>query len=390
MGGYRQMKKYKPYIQMFLHRADMLLFTVCLICACISVYAVHVATTGLAAAEVAGINPQKMVMVQVFSIILGIVAFVLFTIIDCDILGEQWRLLLAAIGVLLVLLVIFGSEDNTGNKSWIRFFGIGIQPSEIIKILYIIISAKLMTWLKEHRDINNVVSVAEMAALFAVIFVAIMVVSSDLGNAVILLAIFLVMFYALGVKLYWFAIGGAAVAAMIPLMWNFVLKDYQKQRLIAPYDKTIDPDGWGITWQSTQSRQTLASGRLTGVEAGHRVSVFTGKHTDFIFSSIGEMWGMIGCLIVLLLLTIIIVRCFRIGFRAGRTYDMLICVGVGAAIGFQTFINIGMCLNITPVIGIALPFFSYGGSSMVTLFAAMGLVSGVKYKPKPEHFSLAY
>ena len=384
------MKKFKPYIKMFLQRADMLLFTVCLICACISVYAVHVATTGLAAAEVAGINPTKMVFVQVISVFIGIGAFVIFTIIDCDILGEQWRWLAGAIVALLIALMIFGSEDNTGNKSWIRFFGIGIQPSEIIKILYIIISAKLMTWLKEHRDINNVVSVAEMAGVFFVVFAAILVVSSDLGNAVILLAIFLVMFYALGVKLYWFAIGGAAVAAMIPLMWNFVLKDYQKQRLIAPYDKSIDPDGWGITWQSTQSRQTLASGRLTGVEAGHRVSVFTGKHTDFIFSSIGEMWGMIGCLIVMLLLAIIIVRCFRIGFKAGRTYDMLICVGVGAAIAFQTFINIGMCLNITPVIGIALPFFSYGGSSMVTLFGAMGLVSGVKFKPKPEHFSMAY
>ena len=384
------MKKAKPYIKQFFQRADMLLFTVCLICSLISLYAVHVATVGLAAAEVPGINPTKMVIVQGFSIVLGIFAFVLFTIIDDDILGEQWRWLLGLIGALLVALMIFGSEDNTGNKSWIRFFGIGIQPSEIIKILYIIISAKLMTWIKEHRDINAFLSVAEMAALFAVVFVAIMVVSSDLGNAVILLAIFLVMFYALGVRLYWFAIGGAAVAAMIPLVWNFVLKDYQKQRLIAPYNKSIDPDGWGITWQSTQSRQTLASGRLTGVEAGHRVSVFTGKHTDFIFSSIGEMWGMIGCLIVIVLLTIIIVRCFRIGFKASRTYDMLICVGVGSAIAFQTFINIGMCLNITPVIGIALPFFSYGGSSMVTLFGAMGLVSGVKYKPKPEHFSLAY
>ena len=78
------------------------------------------------------------------------------------------------------------------------------------------------------------------------------------------------------------------------------------------------------------------------------------------------------------------------GIKAGRTYDSLLCMGIGAAIAFQTFINMGMCIGITPVIGIALPFFSYGGSSMATLFAAMGLVSGVKFKPKPEHFSLAY
>ena len=99
---------------------------------------------------------------------------------------------------------------------------------------------------------------------------------------------------------------------------------------------------------------------------------------------------MIGCLIVIALLIIIIVHCFRVGIHSGRTFDMLLCVGVGTAIAFQTFINIGMCIGITPVIGITLPFFSYGGSSMATLFGAVGLVSGVKYKPKPEHFALLY
>ena len=198
------------------------------------------------------------------------------------------------------------------------------------------------------------------------------------------------MFFALGVRLYWFAAGGAAVAAAIPLLWNYFLKDYQKQRLIAPYDPSIDPDGWGITWQTTQSKMTLASGRLTGVEEGHTPSVFTGKHTDFIFSCVGENLGMIGCIVVILLLLILIIHCVRIGLKSGRTFDMLVCIGVAAAVTFQTFINIGMNIGITPVIGITLPFFSYGGSSMVTMFAAMGLVSGIKYKLKPEHFSLIY
>jgi len=198
------------------------------------------------------------------------------------------------------------------------------------------------------------------------------------------------MFFVLGVRLYWFAAGGAAVSAAIPLLWTYFLKDYQKKRLIAPYDPSIDPDGWGITWQTTQSKYTLASGRLTGVEPGHRYSVFTGKHTDFIFSCVGENLGMIGCIVVIILLVIIIVHCFKVGLQSGRTYDMLICVGVGSAVAFQTFINIGMCIGITPVIGITLPFFSYGGSSMVTMFFAMGLVSGVKFKPKPQHGSMLY
>ena len=99
---------------------------------------------------------------------------------------------------------------------------------------------------------------------------------------------------------------------------------------------------------------------------------------------------MIGCLAVILLLLIIIIHCVRIGLQSGRTFDMLICIGVASAVTVQMFINIGMNIGITPVIGITLPFFSYGGSSMVTMFGAMGLVSGVKYKLKPEHFSLIY
>ena len=380
----------KKYTKLFFQRADIFLLVLCLICAVISVIAVDHTTKWMALQGVQYIFPTKMVIVQVFSVFLGIGAFVVLTVIDPDILGEQWKWLVLVILLLLVALFIFGEDDGTGNKSWIRFLGIGIQPSEIIKILYIIISARQMTMLKQKGDVNSFFAVVQMVAVFAAVFVAIMVVSSDLGNAVILLAIFLVMFFALGVKLYWFAIGGAAVAAMIPLAWNYVLKDYQKKRLLAPYDESVDPDGWGIRWQTTQSKFTLASGRLTGADPGHRETVFTGKHTDFIFSSIGEMWGMIGCLIVLTLLIILIIHVFRAGFKAGRTYDMLLCVGIGAAIAFQTFINIGMCIGITPVIGIALPFFSYGGSSMVTLLGAMGIISGVRFKPKPERFIVQY
>ena len=380
----------RKYVKLFFQRADIFMLVLCLICSVISVIAVDHTTKWMASQGVQYIFPTKMVIVQVFSVFLGVAAFVFFTIIDPDILGEQWKWLVLMIVLLLIALFIFGEDDGTGNKSWIRFLGIGIQPSEIIKILYIIISAKQMTTLKQKGDVNSFFAVVQMAAVFGAVFLAIMVVSSDLGNAVILLAIFLVMFFALGVKLYWFAIGGAAVAAMIPLAWNYVLKDYQKKRLLAPYDESVDPDGWGIRWQTTQSKYTLASGRLTGADLSHRETVFTGKHTDFIFSSIGEMWGMIGCLIVLTLLIILIIHCFRAGFKAGRTYDMLLCVGIGAALAFQTFINVGMCIGITPVIGITLPFFSYGGSSMATLFAAVGIISGVKFKPKPERFIVQY
>ena len=380
----------KPYIKEFFQRADIFLLVICILCSIFGITMIEKAVTGMYEGGWNMSVPAKYLAVQIGSMILGIVAFVLFTVIDVDLVARQWKLLMLVDLVLLVALVLFGEDDGTGNSAWIRFAGIGVQPSEIIKVIYIIVAARQMTYLKEYKDINSFFSVVQMAAHFLLVFGSIVVVSSDLGSASIILGIFIVMFFALGVRLYWFAAGGAAVAAAIPLLWNYFLKDYQKKRLIAPYDPSIDPEGWGITWQTTQSKMTLASGRLTGVEEGHTPSVFTGKHTDFIFSCVGENLGMIGCIVVILLLMIIIIHCVRIGLKSGRTFDMLVCIGVAAAVTFQTFINIGMNIGITPVIGITLPFFSYGGSSMVTMFAAIGLVSGIKYKLKPEHFSLIY
>lgn len=385
-----EIRKFKPYIKEFFKRADIFLLCICVISSIFGITMIEKAVTGMYEGGWDMSEPSKYLTVQIASMLIGIVAFVLLTVIDVDLIAQQWKLLMMLDLVLLVALVLLGEDDGTGNKSWIRFAGIGIQPSEVIKVIYVIVAAKQMTYLKEYRDINSFISVVQMAAHFLLIFGAIVVVSSDLGSASILLGIFLVMFFVIGARLYWFAAGGAAVAAAIPLLWNYFLKDYQKQRLIAPYDPSIDPDGWGITWQTTQSKLTLASGRLTGVEEGHSPSIFTGKHTDFIFSCVGENLGMIGCIVVIVLLMIIIIHCVRIGIKSGRTFDMLVCIGVAAAVTFQTFINIGMNIGITPVIGITLPFFSYGGSSMVTMFGAMGLVSGVKYKLKPEHFSLIY
>ena len=349
---------------------------------------IYRAATGMVASGNQELNPTKLVLVQLFSLFLGIVSFILLTVIDADLLADQWKVLIVIDLLLMAALVIFGVEDNTGNKSWIRFAGIGIQPSEVVKVIYIIMAAKQMSFLKERRDMNSFMSVAEMAVHFVMVFGLIVVVSSDLGSASIILCIFLTMLFCLGVRLYWFALGGAAIAAVIPLLWNYFLKDYQKERLLAPYDSRIDPDGWGRNWQTSQSKLTLASGRLTGVDEAHRATNFTGKHTDFIFSCVGEELGMIGCILVVVLLSVIIIHCIRVGLKSTRNFDMLLCIGVASAVAFQTFINVGMCIGVTPVIGITLPFFSYGGSSMVTMFAAMGLVSGVKFKLKPKLFTI--
>ena len=197
------------------------------------------------------------------------------------------------------------------------------------------------------------------------------------------------MLFAAGVRLYWFVLGIVSVVAVTPYAWDHVLKSYQKARILAPYTTNVEHYD-DIIWQASQSKLALASGQFmgTGLFNGTQTQsqAIPAQQTDFIFAVIGEELGLLGCCAVILLLLFIVFRCVQIGLRSKNTMSMLVCFGVASTILFQTFINIGMCIGITPVIGITLPFFSYGGSSMFSLFAAAGLVSGVKYRPKPQKF----
>lgn len=382
------MKKLWPAVKDFCKRADMLLLALCILCSVFGIIVIHSATLTYT-------NPNKYLFVQTFSLLIGIAAFVVLTVVDTELIADKWIYLCIFDVLFLLLLIPFGVDDGTGNRSWLRFFGIGIQPSEVVKIVYIVIMAKQLTYLRDYKDMNAPLSVVQLVVHFILLFGLIVGISADLGSALIILFIFITMVFVAGIRWYWIGLGVAAAAAVTPFAWTHLLHDYQRKRILAPYDPTIDPNGDTYTWQANQSKMALASGKLTGMglEKGTQTQsseALSGKHTDFIFAVIGEELGLIACAVVILLLAAIIIRCCVIGIRSGGTFNMLICFGVAAAITFQTFINIGMCMGITPVIGITLPFFSYGGSSMVTLFSAVGLVSGVKFRPKPKRFSAKY
>ena len=318
---------------------------------------------------------------------LGILLFIAMTVIDVDIFAQHWTWLYGLSALLLLSLIPFGAVSDTGNNGWLRFFGIGIQPTEIVKLAFIIVLAKQLAYLKEYKNLSSVTSVAQIVGHFILMFGLILVTAQDLGSALVYFFIFAVMLFVAGVKIYWFIMGAAAIACMVPIFWTYFLEDYQRNRILAPYDSSIDPDNTGINWQPNQSKIALASGQLTGTGLGEgtqsQSNAIPGKHTDFIFAVIGEELGLIGACLVLLLLMIIVIRCIQVGLRSGNTMSMLVCFGVAATVVFQTFENVGMCIGIAPVVGITLPFFSYGGSSLFSMFAAMGLVSGIKYRPKP-------
>ena len=382
----RALKKFLPQLRDFVHRADMFLFTMSVICALYGIVVIASATKSYENGS------AQFVIVQTLALVLGILLFIAMTVIDVDIFAQHWTWLYGLSALLLLSLIPFGAVSDTGNNGWLRFFGIGIQPTEIVKLAFIIVLAKQLAYLKDYKNLNSVTSVAQIVGHFILMFGLILVTAQDLGSALGYFFIFAVMLFVAGVKIYWVIMGAAAIACMVPIFWTYFLEDYQRNRILAPYDSSIDPDNTGINWQQNQSKIALASGQLTGTGLGEgtqsQSNAIPGKHTDFIFAVIGEELGLIGACLVLLLLMIIGVRCIQVGLRSGSIMSMLVCFGVAATVVFQTFENVGMCIGIAPVVGITLPFFSYGGSSLFSMFAAMGLVSGIKYRPKPARASI--
>ncbi len=374
------MKRVGKLAGSYLRMGDTLLLFLCLAASVFGLVLIYSATRSY--------ETGRYMLVQGLALGLGLVLFIVFSLIDTDVLTERWYLLVAFNLALLAALRIFGVEGETGNRSWIRFAGIGIQPSELLKITFILLLSRQISRLQESRKgLSGVFSVMTLALHFLFLFGVYVVISADAGNALVFLFIFAAMCFAGGLNIVWFLVALALAALATPLLWTRFLSEYQRNRILAPYfPDLVDPTGLDITWQPRQSRIALASGGLTGQGYlnGERAQgeLLPFKHTDFIFSVAGEELGLICCAAIMLLLTAIILRVLFTGLRSGSHRDMLICAGFAGMLTFQAFENIGMCLMVTPVVGITLPFFSYGGSSLVTCFAAMGIVSGVRLRQK--------
>jgi rod shape determining protein RodA len=372
-------KKKLDAILKYIKESDMLLLALCIFSSVSGIILIKSATKNM--------TNNSDVYIQVVSLILGVALFILFSILDIDTIADKSKMLYVLSILFISTLFIWGYEGG-GNRAWLRFGSVGLQPSEIVKIPYTIILAKMITDFRERRTLNAPVSLLKIIAVFGVLFMFILVSSGDLGSALVYLFILIVMLFVGGVDLRWMLLGLGLIGAAAPLLWNFMLTDGQKNRILAPYDPhTIDPTGKGVTWQPNQSKLAIASGDFLGQGLYRGKMTQSGiipkQETDFIFSVAGEELGFVGSLLVIALLIAIITRCIQIGIKSNNTIGMLVCTGLASMLIAQTFENIGMCLGLTPVIGLTLPFFSSGGTSLITMFAAMGIVSGIKMRPKP-------
>jgi rod shape determining protein RodA len=370
----------------FLRDADILLLTLCIASTVYGIILIR-SITGNVLPYRAEAN------VQIGAMFIGIILFILFSFVDIDIIADKSKLLFLFSLALISTLLIWGvGEDDVGRGAWLRFFDIGIQPAEITKIPFIIIMARMIVTYKERRTFNSFMSIVKIFIVFGIIFVAVLQISQDMGTALVYFGILAIMLFAGGMKLRWFAIGAALITAATPLIWDRVLSEKQQNRILAPFQQDIiDPTRQNELWQPDLSVEAIASGGMWGQGLGNGRITQTprglpAQHTDFILSAAGEELGFIGCMVLVTLLVLIIIRCVNVGLKSNNPLGMLVCIGCASMIFVQTFMNLGMALGILPVIGVTLPFFSYGGSSIVTCFAAMGVVSGIKMRPKPVRF----
>ncbi len=374
------MRRFKNRLMEIFRKGDMLLLAMCVVVSLFGIVMIYAAT--------AWEGSTRYIIVQTGSLIAGVLIYLALTAFDIDILAGQRTLLFLFNTVFILMLLVWGVEGETGNRSWLKFpfLPFNIQPAEVCKITYIIILAKSMS--VHQTRISSPRNVIPITAQMLYIVALIIFISSDTGVALIFIFIFLAMAYVGGVSGWWFLAGAGVFAVAAPTLWQTVIRQDQKDRILALYDPSIDPDGWNQLYQTNQNLKALRNGGLSGQGFLNGTMTSTGaipaRHTDSIFTTIAEQLGMVGALIVLLMMLAIVARIIYVGMKSPDYMNRLICIGIASMFLFQILINVGVCLGLLPVIGFGLPLVSYGGSSIITSFMAIGIVSGIRMRPAPD------
>lgn len=334
---------------------------------------------------------SKLVM-QVAMTVAGIIAVFIISNLDYKFIVDRfWLFLLVGSAILLSVTLIFGSTGEnmeTANKSWLRIpiIDIAVQPSEFVKVAFL---CSFSYHLDKVRDSINKPKTLLWIAAHAGLIVGLILMSGDLGVALVYVGIISVMLFCAGLSVWYFV--GAAVIAVIafPFLWD-LLAPYQQNRIIFGFAPELDPNDVGK--QPLFSRGTIAAGGLFGIglmTPGYYEDL-AASHTDFIFATVCEKFGFIGGALVVAALVTLAVRLLIIAIKCRDTVGRLICAGLSAVIIVQSLENLWMCLALVPVVGITLPFVSCGGSSVLSTYILMGLAHSVRAREKKFYFASSY
>ena len=316
-------------------------------------------------------------VVMIVAAVLGIVMALVISAIDYEFVTKLWPIIGVVCVVMMIITLIFGAAPDArpDSKCWLKFGSVYFQTSELVKIGFVITFSMHLELLKDK--INDFKSLL-LLGVHAVIPIGLVVLTGDMGSALVFIFITIAMLYFAGLHIGFFAAGGILTLAASPLVWMFVFSEYQRTRFLALFRPEEFTDE---AYQQLKGLNALGSGGFFGQ------GIFKGTYTqngivpeqenDMIFTAIGEETGFLGCIITLTLLFLICFEMIKIGKNTREFSTQMICYGMAAIIAAQVVINVGMVLMLLPVIGITLPFFSAGGSSTLCLYVGVGLVFSI-------------
>lgn len=337
----------------------------------------------------------RTVFTQLIACVIGYTAAVIISLMDYEKLGELWYLV-AGVCIFLVGLTYIvgqgaaGAYSTADDKAWLSIFGVSFQPSELMKIGFLItFSYHLSNTIKA----GNINSLPHILLLLGHVFIPVgmIVLQGDHGTALMFLVMAIFVLIGSGVDWKYITAGFLALFASLPILWQLLSPD-QQERFRAVYNPK-EGDELGHLYQQTLGRYAIGSGGLTGsgwtkgrmIQSG----LVPADHNDFIFAVAAEEFGFIGATVLILLLIAVMILTLKAGLEARDDMGKFICLGFFGLIATQTMFNIGMCLVVLPVIGITLPFFSAGGSSSMCLYFGFGLVLSVYMRRNVSNMQFA-
>lgn len=330
------------------------------------------------ASHFAGSPPSALYLRQFYWIGIGTLALLVTVSIHYQTI-QRYAYPIYTISVVLLIIVAFRGRVGMGAKRWIELGPLTLQPSEFAKISLILVLSRYIADVKERGGFTA----GRYTTMAFLIFLPLVLIvrQPDLGTTLMLLLISLTLLFVSGIPIRPFVYTGIGSLMAAPFLWRF-LKDYQQKRILVFLKPDLDPSGSG--YHIIQSKIAIGSGGLfgKGILQGtqSQLRFLPEQHTDFIFSVIAEETGFIGALILILIFGYFIFRGIDIALKANDDFGMLTVAGVTAMIAYYIFVNIGMTSGLFPVVGIPLPFISYGGSSLLTLFIGTGLILNVRMR----------
>jgi len=292
---------------------------------------------------------------------------------------ERYGWIPYVLGIILLLAVTVAGSSGGGARRWIDLGPVSLQPSEFAKLALIIALVRYL-----HRQAGDTpLTLRALIVPFALLVpvAALILKQPDLGTAVVVCMTAGMVLLLSGLRLRWILAVAAVVVPVAPYLWHH-LKPYQQRRILTFIDPQADPLGAG--YHIIQSKIAIGSGLLHGKGflrgTQNHLNFLPEQHTDFIFAVFAEEWGFIGATILVVLYAALLMRCFVIAFRARDSFGVLLAFGLTAGIFCQVFVNMGMAMGVLPVVGVTLPFFSYGGSSMLACMVAIGLLMNISMR----------